>query len=561
MLDWIKTRLKPTDDASDHPLGSDAGIDEWLQEILAGDPQRVLLALEEWLLDPEHLAGQLTPLLYSRAVERLDDFSHPATLECWAALLKGCAQNQHSVTLIRLLENHHQRLHAAHWLALRQLLAGTPASENKELLTRHALRAMHAWVRSKTLTRMFYRDPGAGWWQMAHQMNQMAREHGIQHTAHPPYRKMEASTLWREFLSGILFETAPLANLSPNEIEACERIARMIEPRSLFADAPTTFTLFYLDFDQNNGPARYATGVATGEQRRFFGPGAGYQNLIQLRALLAGADRLPGWLESTALTPKQALALAGKLLEHWSTTPPQRAQPRHRINGKLLVVNRLEIVRRMVAASEFAHSGRSLDYEGYVKALTARHRDHAIVPDVPPPPRTPMDVLQLLETAGDRQMMEQWEVADISKQGLGARSTGRRPWHTIGALVGFRPEDEIDWHVGIIRRLGSLDGKPSIGLTTFGGTPQVSQIRPCDAATESLWSSQTQETSGLGWRDAIVVSSDDCLLLAPPGIFEAERRIDISIAGRFRPAVLVELLGQGNDYELVRYREADDSTK
>jgi len=557
MLKWIKTRLKPEDDAPEHPLGSDANIEEWLRDIPTVDPQRVVLALDEWLDDPEHLAQQLTPAQFSRAVMRLDDFARPATLACWALLLKEFAQNQRTAALTRALETHFPRLHAAHWLAFQRLAGSHPPPDDKSEMALHAVRAMAAWSRSKTLLRMLYRDPGNPWWEMAYEMNRVTREQGLQHTLCTPYAGMEASSIWREFMVATLLETTPIATLTPNEIDASEGIVRLVEPRSIFADTPSTFTLFYIDLDQPAGPSRCTSGMSGGELRRYFGPGAGYQSLTQLRTMLVSEGKLPGWLEASGLSLEQAKTLLATLISHWSTTPPQRTQARHRLNGKLLVTHGLDIIRRMVAATEFAHSGRSLDYEGYVKSLTARHRDHAVVSDIPPPPRTPMDVLRLLETAGDRQMMEQWEITDISKQGLGARCTNRRPWHSIGALVGYRPEDEIDWHVGIIRRLGSSNGKPNVGLTTFGGTPQVSQVRPSNAKEDSLWSSQTQETSGLGWRDAIVVSSEDCLLLAPPGTFEVDRRIDISIGGRFRPARLAGLLGHAADYELIRYRESD----
>jgi hypothetical protein len=37
--------------------------------------------------------------------------------------------------------------------------------------------------------------------------------------------------------------------------------------------------------------------------------------------------------------------------------------------------------------------------------------------------------------------------------------------------VGYRLEHEIDWRVGIIRRLGRSHGKPNAGLTVFLGIP------------------------------------------------------------------------------------------
>jgi hypothetical protein len=245
------------------------------------------------------------------------------------------------------------------------------------------------------------------------------------------------------------------------------------------------------------------------------------------------------------------------MIAHWSPNPPSRSHARRASGGRILVVNGLAQVRRMIAASEFARSGRSLDYEGYVKSLRLRHKGHAVVEDVPPPPKTPMEILRLLETAGDRQMMEQWEIIDESRQGMGVRCFTRRPWHTIGAIIAYRRDDDLDWRVGIVRRLGSSHGTPNAGLTVFEGSPYCSQVRITkDDGDECLWLQQTQETSGQGWRDAILLSFETRLLVAPPGTFAVDSRVDISIRGRFRPARVVGLEGQGNDYELVRFREA-----
>jgi len=166
-----------------------------------------------------------------------------------------------------------------------------------------------------------------------------------------------------------------------------------------------------------------------------------------------------------------------------------------------------------------------------------------------------METLLALESEGARQMMEKWEVIDVSEQGLGARLPSRKPWHSIGTLVGYRFEDEMDWHVGIIRRLGISHGKPNVGLTTFPGIPQCSQLRSANPKAESPWANQTQETSGLGWRDAIVLDEDTCLLVAPSGTFIDDTRLEVSIKGNFRPIFLESLQTSGNGYEIIKYRE------
>ncbi|OQA33924.1 MAG: hypothetical protein BWY57_00890 [Betaproteobacteria bacterium ADurb.Bin341] len=115
----------------------------------------------------------------------------------------------------------------------------------------------------------------------------------------------------------------------------------------------------------------------------------------------------------------------------------------------------------------------------------------------------------------------------------------------------------MDWRIGIVRRLGSSRGVPNAGLATFPSTPRCSQARISESSSgEDAWRGQVQEISGIGWRDAILLSEEDQLLLVPPGTFGADQRIDISVGGRFRTVWMLALQARGNDYELVRYSDA-----
>lgn len=561
MLNWLASRLKGSDDRIAHPLGDDAGIDAWLAEIPVNLPQRTLPAMEEWLNDPEHLAQHLDPAQMARAVSRLDEFAQEALALAWQDLWKEAAKEQRGALPTRLLENYY----ANSWnsnLFVFNLLAGHPKlSEDKRNLTRFALRAMHAWVQLKKLARITYRAPVDNWWQQAHALLRNARAQAVSHLQQLPYKNAgSTSSPWKEYMAALLLDTAPLTNLSASEIEATDRLCRWIEPRSQYVASPSALTFFQIENDGNTDPIRQPENAVADPRYRYLGPGAGYAQLIQLRATIVGESRIPPWLESTHLGKDALKNLLHTLISHWSPNPPTRSEPRCDANGRIRVVNGLQHVRRMIAASEFARSGRKLDYEGHIKSLQLRHKGHAIVEDVPPPPKTPMEVLRLLETAGDRQMMDQWEIIDISEKGMGVRCGTRRPWQTIGALIAWRHEEELDWRVGIVRRLGASHGKPNAGLTVFSGIPQVSQVRVSNSnESDCLWSQQTQETSGLGWRDAVLVSAEEKLLLVPPGTFKVDHRIDISIGGRFRPARLAGLQGKGPDYELVLYRDADET--
>ncbi len=562
MFTWITSRLKPGEKNPEHPLATEADIGAWLAEQPVFNAQRTLQALDEWLGDPEHLAAQLDPGQMARAIGRLDEFAQTALAQCWLELWQEAGKERQVALPTRPLETYYQHSFASNLLVVQRLALDPALGQDKKQLTRFALRAMHAWVQLKKLARMTYRPSAEHWWSQAHEIVRSARTLGILNLEQRLYPNSDAgSSVWYEYLAGLMLETLPLSNLSTNEIEVADRLVRWVVTRVHYTETATDFSLFAIDPEGNQGPFRIQPDKPVPSQLRCLSPGTGYQQISQLRATLVTRQEVPPWLESAGLLREQLQALLQTIVAHWSNPAPSRRQPRTAVSGKVQVVNGLALVRRMIAASEFARSGRSLDYEGYIKSMQHRHKGHdAIVKDIPPPPKTPMEVLQLLETAGDRQMMDQWEIIDASKDGMGVRCFARRHWHAIDAIVAWRRPDDLDWRVGIIRRLGSSHGVPNAGLTTFGGTPYCSQVRVSRAEDQgNLWTQQTQETSGKGWRDAVLLSFEERLLLAPPGTYGADLRIDVSIRGRFRPARVVALEAKGSDYELIRFQEAGDT--
>ncbi|MBS1191945.1 MAG: hypothetical protein H6R10_3737 [Rhodocyclaceae bacterium] len=561
MLNWITSRLgNSAPEVPSHPLGSDKAIEAFLAGLPGANPQRTLGELNEWLGDPTSLIDRLPVKQAARAVERIDEFAQDAVAGCWAALLLEAKANRTNQLAIGTLKAYFANSQACNRRILDLLAAESNLEQEpaKRQLAQFAARAMHNWGELKKLGRMNYLVAEPSWWTDVHALLRQARNLGLAHmalTVYPQHRLL--SSVWREYQIGLLFETAPLTNLTVNEIDATDRLVRWIEPHCRFVDTPSPQTPFCINPDGGNMPARRQEDDDYGPDTRFFGIGQGQNQLAQLHAALVREQRLPEWLTASGCSLEQMQQLLQSLLANWSATPPNRRHPRLSAKGTIRVVNGLDMVRRMLAASEFARSGRDLDYDNYLKNFHTRYREQAALTAAPPPPpKTPMDVLRLLETAGDQQMMEPWEIIDVSRGGLGVRFAARRPWQRIGALVAYRMDDELDWHIGIIRRLGSSHGKPNAGLSCFGGTPACSQVRLASTlVAQDAWSQRTQETSGLGWHNAILLSTESRLILIPSGTFSPDHPIHLSVGGRWRSARLVKLQGRGNDYDLASYQE------
>lgn len=558
MLSWLKTRLKPVGDVPGHPLGSEADISAWLAELPA-NPQRILQAVDEWLEDPEHLARQLDSEQMARAVGRLDEFVQPSVTQCWQEILKEARGEQRSALPTRPLESYYSHCHASCRYVLHRLEGNRDLGQEKKLLARFAARAMRSWVNLKKLAHMSYRAPTENWWGEAHDLNRKAHELAILYVEQHLYRDDPIhSSPWKEYMAGLLLDTLPLSNLAANQIEAAARLVVWIEPRCQYVDTQTTLSLFSIDPEGTQGPVRCRNeGGSAG--LRYLGPGAGYHQLVQLSKNLHGDESMPAWLETAGLTMTELKELLQTVLVHWSPNPPKRRQPRHSGSGKLLVVHGLSMVRRMIAASEFVRSGRSLDYEGFLRNIHLHHPDDPVLQDVPPPPKTPMEVLQLLESAGGRLMMDHWEIMDESERGLGIHCPVRRSWHSIGEVVGYRLEEGLEWHVAIIRRLGSSHGSLNAGLATFQCTPLCSQVRIGESkGTADVYQFHSKGAYVLNCRDAVLLPEEAKLMLAPPGSFKADHSIEISVGGRFRPVMMRSLQNKGKDYELIQYDDAGD---
>ena len=272
MLNWIVSRIKSAD--SDHPLGSEKGIGAYLAQVPVVNPQSALQDIGHWFAEPERLAADLSPENMARAVERLDEFAQDAIRRCWSGYFTENFQDYLSDLALRPLETYYRHT----FLAIRHTLALLTAPGRKEAdrdqLTRLAIRAMHALVQGKKISHFAYRGPDAEWWRTCHELLFFARNLNILHTKQAIYPEDEQQTsVWREYLVGVLFEVAPLSNLSPPSMEALDCIVRWMEARRASSSAGrsagvpqegllSAFRFLRADFDLAVRQTRHADGQA-----------------------------------------------------------------------------------------------------------------------------------------------------------------------------------------------------------------------------------------------------------------------------------------------------------
>lgn len=561
MLKDLVSRFRKGD--NQHPLASDGGVRDLLAGIPGSDPERRLFDIDHWLGETEGAASEIDLPRLTKSVRMLDEAAVPVVGECLALYFDPGARGHLSERLWQTLHAHCEQVVACNLYLLGRAPAPadvTPA-DRKHLLPL-ALRAMHWHTRAKAVLRLRYRNPSPAWWRTAHDL--LARAHilGVAALRAAPYDGSPESSVWHEYAHGAYFELAPWSNLAPEQIETLDRVLGGLASHLVLKVGTPQAGGHSVDLTGSEGPVRSRPEAMAGDQWRHLNTGPIYSQVLQLAAAIRSERALPPWLEGAPCALEDTEALLRALLSAWSRQPPKRRHERKTRHDRLQVVHGFALARRMVAFSDFARSGRSLEYGSDLAAALRDRLERRFTTaninlekKVEEAPADPLETLRKLELSGDKAMMEQWTLADVSDSGLGAAVPHVRPNHRIGGLVGFRQEDSLDWRLGIIRRIGrGPDGKPGIGLETLPGPSLCGQVKPASEEGKTVW--QQIEGSGLGYLDAMLLSPDGDQLVLPLGAHRPDLAIVLRIGGEERRVMLTDLVERGPDFERARFRAA-----
>lgn len=565
MLNWLTSKLGKTK-GDQHPLGSPAAIRRFLEAIEGGQPAEILSEIGDWLGDGGRMAAELPAADCRRAVRALDEFAQPAIEELWRGLFGQ--PNEEVAEDCRLsLSQYFGHAAAAYRITLEHFPPQTAIStQERSELGLFALRALRFLGHRNKLYRMRYRVGGTDHWSAVHELFRLARTRGVVATNYPLYEKSEGSTSFEiEYVHCLLFEVAPLDNMAPRQMEVVDRYLRQSAKELILREEADAGTPFIVDLQSAAPPQRWHPGMAMPAEWRFFGPGMAHGAILQVLNILQ-QDMAPGWLASVPISRQSQAEALLLLRDHWSQEPPQRIAPRTPEQGVLMVVHGFAEVRRMVAVSTYVRSGHKLsaaattytertrlqkDYFGTVAETAvligpaAKDADENL---------TPIEMIQRLEAAGDKDQRDRWQMADASATGIGVIAPLHRPWFHVGALIGYRRETAVYWQVAVIRRLGrSSDGRRLIGLRLLQGIPQPVHVKAV-AATEAE-NLQLNATALSEFDDAILLSTNDGTLLVEPRHTVGDRLL---IAGeKLRLVVrLAERVDGTGEFKLFRYEPA-----
>lgn len=562
MLKDLVSRFRKGGDT--HPLATDQGLRDLLSGIPSGDPERRLFDIDHWLGEVEPAAPEVEPHRLMKSARLLDEAALPVVGECLALYFDPKGREHLSERIWQTLHAHCERVVACNLFLLgcAPAPADVSAADRRYLLPL-AVRAMYWHVRAKALLRLRYRAPAAGWWRVAHDLLARAHVLGVAALRASPYEGSPESSVWHEYARGAYLELAPWSNLAPEQIETLDRVLRGLVAHLVLKAGSPPAGGHSVDLTAAEGPVQTRPEAMAGDQWRHLNTAPIYAQILQVASHLRSEKALPEWLQGAPGTLQDNEVMLRAVLSAWSRQPPKRRHERRARHDRLLVVNGFALARRMVAFSDFARSGRNLEYASDLRAaerdrLERRFTTANVNLEKPPEdvPVDPLDTLRRLELSGDKAMMEQWTLADVSDSGIGAAVPHVRTGHRIGGLVGFRQEDSLDWRLGLIRRIGrGPDGKPGIGLETLPGPSVCAQAKPADESGKTVW--QQIEGSGLGYLDALVLSPDGNQVVLPVGAFRPGLVILLRVGGGERRVVLAELRERGADFERVLFNPAE----
>jgi hypothetical protein len=151
---------------------------------------------------------------------------------------------------------------------------------------------------------------------------------------------------------------------------------------------------------------------------------------------------------------------------------------------------------------------------------------------------------------------EIWEVEDVSSTGFrSVVSPALLGSVKIGSLIGSKPENMLNWGVGIVRRLSrDAQNNLQVGVEILSnqvigvGLKAADRSGAAEPAHMAMYLNKLNDNSGEAW------------LLMSPGTYLPSRSFNMRLSGKNYLLLTLELVESGDDYDLARYRKMEQDT-
>lgn len=405
-----------------HPLMQQQTLSRILTGIATTAAPTAIVELIRWL-DSFHFEALVPTRDLARLVAILDEAAQPQLRQAGGLYLSNVFGSR-SVRYKALGRDFYASLGRAYDLVLGGLAADFSIAPADPLRIETYMRAVRAAAGEIKWVAFDYQELSSDAWRRAMSAYRLAGNNG---TLNIPVNLREGretrSTVAREFIRLVAMRCASLDQLSPDRIEATDKLVRYLQQSLMLTNEPRMGSQFSLDLDSLEAPRRCLT---TPEQAaatlRYFRPADAVVMLGELKQTVADGGLGP--LFAGIGVPSVSGAIR-HLSRQWGPVPPMRQYRRHVVRGSLALATGLGFIRAQISGG-----------------------------------------------AGLRPAAA-WSLRDASRNGFGVVSSAFDPdVCRVGSLVGAHVGETGRWVLALVRRVRSDEaGSTSVGMQTISSEP------------------------------------------------------------------------------------------
>lgn len=508
-----------------HPLLDTKEAEAVFAELRAGDPQKMLEEITHWLESVTN-DDEIRPERRFELIKRLDEVAQPLRIKVGRDY--GSLSRQSRFQEGKLWSAKHDfwtrtaEAYSDLMLRIERKDKGTDAL--KAQLGLIALRGLRASTRRLKWLYVRYGPVPADVWGAVSRAYQFADTRKLAQVRMSLYPGIPGeSSPEEEFMRAMLLAASAPDALTPQEMDVCERVIAHFAGRFRVVKQAQPDSSYWFDLEQHKPPLRLAAPPAqVTPGLRFFSTAAAHADVLAVLVKLDQTGLLPSGIDFGGVTD---VTVAREVFKHlslnWAPKPPLRKSARQPVQA------------RMSISHGFSH---------LVELMKAGSVDFALDVD-----------------AGDT---ETWVVENMSAGGFGATVLPvKGDWLKIGALIAVQPDlpsgNAGRWDLAIVRRLArdSAAGTAAAKSQASTGVQILSRTAMAVSLTNAggAWGDGSSMIDGIYFADPAQPGS--ALLVLPANAYLPGEQVQTTIDGCVHLLFPVAVTDQGDDYELVSFRD------
>ena len=523
----------------DHPMADLEQARRLLTELPTDNAFEALEKITFWLASVTATPG-FRPDIRLAIIQLLDETGHPFSVEIQRQYLAASRlQSSQDKWLWQAALDFSHRSTDAYAACLNEMRQ-QGQNLSPEQLALVCTRAMRAYALQLKLLLMRYQPVERRIWDGLFGLYSLALAGGTATTqVHTFPNEARPSSAQQELLRALMLEVASPESLTPDQLELASRVASRFADEFDFLSQPNADCGYYINLAQPQPPEYMDKEMTVNAGFRFFGAGLVKSKLEQIikQNELGTVEHEARFGED--YTADQKLTMLKHLPVFWGPNPPRRRQDREGVSVAIDVVHGYNVVSKLITQVDFSGTPR------ITAETTAKLKEQSRA-----------------DTVGTEFSVEAWTAQDVSAKGVGATvPPDAGSWVKVGSLCGLKSQSSESWWVGIIRRLRTnMHNHLLAGIVILARKPVAVWLRAPGKQMEQVeeWST----LSGLFTYDylhAILLPDENqsfgnATLLMSSGDYTPERIFEVMMGEKSRSIKLIELLEQGEDFDLVSFQ-------